>query len=106
MHVLERPQMVLAGQSLPGGESSVVVGSAVLTVPFGSFWHTESVAAAVTSGMTVTPSIGRHADTDENSDEMLAVNALIASAGVGAITFGIAFSEPTSGPVRVNYMAA
>lgn len=88
--------------------SAFVSGQIVVTVPApGRREHSEAVAAAsVTAGMRVLLSLGAHADDDENSAEMLGVEAMEALAGPGSVTATLAFAEPTSGPIRLNYLAA
>ena len=50
--------------------------------------------------------IGDHADTDENSADFLDILCMSASAGTGQITVTMAFGEPTSGPIKLNWSAA
>lgn len=90
-----------------GGGAAVVAGSLVVTVPAGKLEHTETVAVPeVQAGMSVTVSLAAHEDDDENTAEMLGIAAMSASAGAGSITLTIAFTEPTSGEIRFNYLAA
>lgn len=86
---------------------AVVSGQIVVTVPApGRLEHSETVAAAsVTAAHRLLLSLGAHADSDENSAEMLGIDAMEGAAGTGSITATLAFAEPTSGPIRLNYLA-
>lgn len=87
--------------------TTVVSGTATVTVPGrGQFQHIETVAATgITGSMKIVPAIGDHEDTDENSAEMLSINAMEAEAGTDQITFRLSFGQPESGPIKVNYFA-
>ena len=90
----------------PGGGTTVFKGAGVVTVPAGSFDAEASfTAAGVTGGMVAMASLAKHLDADENNEELLSVSAIRATAGAGAVAVYMAFSEPTSGPVRINWMA-
>ncbi len=89
------------------GGGTVISGTATVTVPANSYFHEQSVTlTGCTATMNVVCSLARHEDTDENSEELLHVTALSADAGTDAATVRIAFSEPTSGPVKLNLLAA
>lgn len=88
------------------GGGSVVSGTVTVTVPQNSYFHSENVALlGCAASMRLFCSIAPHDDSDENSEEMLSVEALAAIAGTDAATVRIAFSEPTTGPVKINLMA-
>lgn len=86
---------------------AVVSGQIVVTVPApGRLEHSETVAAAsVTGAHRLLLSLGAHDDADENSAEMLSIDAMEGAAGAGTITAMLAFAERTSGPIRLNYLA-
>lgn len=89
-----------------GGGSTVITGLATVTVPMNSHSHQEVVSlAGCTGAMRIVCSLASHADDDVNSEEMLDVSALSAAAGSGSATVSIAFSAPTTGPVKINLMA-
>ena len=89
-----------------GSGSSVVSGLATVTVPTNSYFHQESVAlTGCTASMRIVCSLAPHSDADVNDEEMLSVVALSASPGTDTATVSIAFSEPTTGPVKINLMA-
>lgn len=89
------------------GGAEILTGSLVVTVPAGHLEHTETVAAPeVQAGMGITLSLAAHDDDDENTAEMLGISAMGAAAGDGSITITIAFTEPTTGEIRFNYLAA
>ena len=94
--------------SSSGGGTTVLSGTALLTVPGprGQFEHEETVAASgVTGSMRVFPAIAPHADSDENSEQALDVLAMAGEPGSGTITFRLAFGALTSGQIKINYMA-
>lgn len=93
--------------AVPGGGGGLVSGQIVVTVPApGRIEHIETLAAAsVTGSMRILLSVGPHADTDENTAEMLSIDAMEGLPGTGTITATLAFSEPTAGPIRLNYLA-
>ena len=89
-----------------GSGSSVVSGLATVTVPTNSYFHQESVTlTGCTASMRIVCSLAPHSDADVNDEEMLSVVALSASPGTDTATVSIAFSEPTTGPVKINLMA-
>jgi len=79
---------------------------ATITVPQNRYEVISTVAASgVVSTNNIVVSVASHLDTDENSEEMLDIKTLSASAGTDQITFTIIFSEPTSGPVKLSWSA-
>ena len=79
-------------------------GQVILVVPAGGEGASQTFAVpGVVGANVVTVSIAQHPDSDENSEEMLSVDALSASAGTDSITVTLALSEPTGGNVRINY---
>lgn len=106
--VIRIEQKATTQESSAGGGTTVLSGTALLTVPGprGQFEHEETVAASgVTGSMRVFPSIAPHADTDENSEQALDVLAMAGEPGSGTITFRLAFGALTSGQIKINYMA-
>lgn len=88
------------------GGSTVVSGLATVTVPINSYFHQESVTlTGCTSSMRIVCSLAPHTDADVNDEELLSVVALSAAPGTDSATVSIAFSEPTTGPVKVNLVA-
>lgn len=84
-----------------------VAGQAIVTVPNGQFEWSETLAAVgVLPGNRIILSVGAHTDADENSAEMLDINAMSGAAGTAQITFDMSFREPTAGAVRLNWSAA
>ena len=89
-----------------GGGSTVISGLATVTVPMNSYFHQESVTLTGCTGtMRIVCSIAPHADDDVNDEELLDVAALSAAPGTNSATVSIAFSAPTTGPVKINLMA-
>lgn len=91
-------------------KSSVFSGTSTVTIPTtlpaGWFEHEETVAATgVTASMKIIPSVAPHLDTDENAEDMLDLLSISATPGTAQITFKLSFSELTSGPIKVNYLA-
>jgi hypothetical protein len=75
-------------------------------LPRGRFEHEETVAATgITGSMKIIPSLAPHLDTDENSEDMLDLLSISATPSTAQITFKLSFSELTSGPIKINYLA-
>jgi hypothetical protein len=95
---------------LAHGHSQYVVGLSglvTITVPKpGRFEWAETVAATgVTASNRIVLSIGAHADSDENSAELLDVGAIEATAGTNQISITASFDTKTDGPIKLNYLA-
>lgn len=89
-----------------GGGGSGISGEATVTVP-GGFEHLETIAAVgVTSSMKVFLSVAPHLDTDENDPEMLDIEVMSGTPSTDAIAVRLTFGERTSGPIKLNYLAA
>lgn len=88
-------------------ESAIDTGVVTITVPYpGAYEWSETVAAVgVVNTQRVLVSLGSHADSDENSAELLDVSAIEASAGTDQITVTASFSTRTQGAIKLNYMA-
>ena len=87
--------------------ATAIVGQVVVTVPANRLEHSQTVTfTGCDPSRFVTASVGPHTDSDENNAEMLDINALSVSAGTNQATVTLSFREPTSGPVRINLMAA
>lgn len=94
-------------QTPSGGGGGGTAGTATVTIPgpAGLFEHEETVAAVgTTSASTIIPSLAHHSDDDENHEQLLDLVTLTAEPGTDAITFRMAFSQRTSGIIRVNYV--
>lgn len=89
------------------GGTTVLVTTATITVSWpGSLGYSGDVAfAGITSANKIVCSLAPHLDSDENDAEMLAVSGLSALAGSAVATVKMAFSELTSGPIKLNLMA-
>jgi hypothetical protein len=97
-------QLTIAAAGGAGG--SVLSGAATITMDSDPFNDTEVVAAVgVTAGKRVFLSLGEHLDTDENDPELLDLSSLSGVAGLDQITVKSVFMTPTSGPVKLNWMA-
>lgn len=59
----------------------------------------------VTAGMTGLATIAYHDHAEENSHELLTVQSLVCSTATDAVSVFIEFSEITTGPVLINWMA-
>lgn len=88
-------------------ESALDTGVVTITVPYpGAYEWSETVAAVgVVNTQRVLVSLGSHADSDENSAELLDVAAIEASTGTDQITITASFSTLTQGAIKLNYMA-
>lgn len=83
-----------------------LAGTATVTVPNGRYEWTETVAATgVTGSSKIIASIAAAADVDENTAEMLSINALSGTGGTNTIEFNMAFAEPTAGAIKINWSA-
>lgn len=68
--------------------------------------HEQTVSiTGITPSMNIVASIGAHLDSDENTAEMLDIAGIEGIAGTNQITFKLAFMTPTSGVIKLNYMA-
>ena len=86
--------------------SAPLKGTSSVTVPLATFTHVETIAAlVVTPAMLIFLALGAHAETDENSAEMLDIAALSGAAGTDQITITLNFAAATSGPVNLNWSA-
>ena len=97
----------MAGTTLNAtGGGSAISGTATLTVPNNRIEWSETVTAVGVLGThRIFLTVGNHADSDENSAELLDIDAMSAAPGTGQITVTIGFDNPTSGPVLLNWSA-
>jgi hypothetical protein len=93
------------GPQGPAGADGAPAAFVPLTVTVpqpGRLEHVETVAlAGATSASRVMLSLAPHTDDDENSAEMLAIDAMSAETGTGAATITLSFPEITSGPIKL-----
>lgn len=88
------------------GGGAGLSGLATVTVPNNRLEWSQTVAAVgVTPSQRIMVALGSHLDADENDAEMLDVAAMSAAAGTDQITFEMAFSTPTAGPIKINWSA-
>lgn len=86
---------------------TLVKGVATVTVPNRAVeWRETVTATGVVPADVVTLSVAPHLDADENDAEMLDIMAASALAGTDQITVTLAFATPTSGAIKLNWMAA
>lgn len=108
VHGLELlPPVVPPVQAASSGGTTVLVTTAIVTVPWpGSLGYSGDVAfAGVTSMNKIVCSLAPFVDADENDIEMLSIDAMSALAGSAIASIKLAFSERTSGPIKLNLMA-
>jgi hypothetical protein len=89
-----------------GGGGSLTITQSVVTVVQALEWTETVTAVGVVATQKIIPMIAAHDDTDENDAEMLDILAMSATAGTGQITFDLGFSQVTSGPIKINWVAA
>jgi len=83
----------------PGGTGTLTLSSARLE-------HEEAITASgVTAGMRVNVFLQAGTDSDENTADMIDLVSLAGTAGSGTITVSANFSQPTSGPILINWSA-
>lgn len=90
------------------GLSSVLPkrGQVVVTISNNSLGHEQVVSAAgILPTDYVVISLAGHADADENAVDMIDLVAMAATPGTGQITVAMAFSAPTAGAIKLNWMA-
>lgn len=82
-------------------------GAVAVTVPQPGRmeWQETVTATGVTTAHRVLLSVGAHADSDENSAELLDVSAMEATAGTNQIAVSMSFAAMTAGVIRLNYLA-
>ena len=96
--------VVQAGGSTPSGGGSS--GTATVTVPVAARQHSQTVTVTgVTEESLIFVSLAPTEHTDENEPEGLDIVSMWGKAGTGEITFGLTFSTPTSGPIKLNWSA-
>jgi hypothetical protein len=87
---------------------SIQIKSATVTVPRtngGRYEHSETMADADVTGSSVLSAyLAPHLNSDENSADMLSLQALTATAGDGTVTFNLAFNRKEAGPIKLNYL--
>jgi hypothetical protein len=92
-----------------GGGGSTLSGTATITVSSahrGKFEDVETVAAVgVTAASKIFLTLAPTTDDDENSPEMLDLVALSALPATDSLTITATFSQPTSGPIKINWSA-
>lgn len=101
---LNIPTAVFGG----GGGGGSVLSAEVIVTPAarGRIEHEETVTfTGCLPANKVFVSVAPHLDSDENSAEMLGIDAISATAGTDQATVLMSFREPTSGPIRLNLMA-
>jgi hypothetical protein len=103
------PDIIFAKQGGPQGAPGPAATSGIttITVPNNRMeWEETVTASGVTGASRIFLSLAPTTDFDENSAEMLSVDAMSATPGTGQITISMAFAEPTAGPIKMNWMAA
>jgi len=86
---------------------TLLTGQAIVTVPNARFEHEETIAVAgILPAHRITAGIGAHIDSDENAADLLDLTGMSATAGTGSILFTLGFSQPTAGPIRINWSAS
>lgn len=93
-----------ASAPAPGG-SSVVKGSAVLNLAGFECDQTVTLTGCTPSSV-VTVTLAHHSDADENSADLLDVAGLSAQPLTDSTRVTASFSTWTTGPVRINLLAA
>lgn len=83
-----------------------LAGTATVTLTTAQFQHSQTVAAVgVTPSKVMVVSLAPALDADDNDPELLDLVAVWGVPGTDQITFGLTFSTPTSGPVKLNWSA-
>lgn len=89
------------------GGGAGLSGQATVTVPNNRIEWTETVTATgVTGASRIFLTVSPHDDADENDAELLDIAAMSAAPGTNQITVELAFTTPTAGPIKLNWMAA
>lgn len=92
--------------ALDGKAANFPKGTATITPTGARYEWSETVAAAgVLAGSVVIAALAPALDTDENDPELLDLASLSAMPGVNTLSFEIAFREPSSGPIKINWSA-
>lgn len=92
--------------AIPKTSSGGLGGVASVTVPNGVYeWEETVTAVGVVGSNRIILSLAPTADSDENDPIFLAVLSLAAAPGTGQITVYLAFLEPTSGIIKLNWSA-
>lgn len=97
------PGNTLTIASTGGGGAS---GVATVTVPNSRVeWEETVVATGVTGSSKILVSLAPTTDSDENSADLLPPFTISGTPGTNTITFLMGFSEPVSGPIKLNWSA-
>lgn len=90
----------------PSSGGAGLAGTATVTLSAAAFQHSQTVAAVgVTPANTIMVSLAPSLVTDENDPELLDCVSLWGTPGTDTITFGLTFSIPSVGPVKLNWSA-
>lgn len=88
------------------GFEAIRTGTLIVTVGQMKPEHVETVVVAgVVATNRIFLALGVHLDSDENDPELLDILALSGAAGTATITVTMAFAAPTTGPIKLNWMA-
>jgi hypothetical protein len=86
--------------------AGVLSGTGHVVVPNNAMEASGTLAApGVTAAHRVLLSIAPHDDSDENSADMLDLAGMSGRAGTGTISVTMAFSAPSAGPIKLNWIA-
>lgn len=90
----------------PSAGGAGLAGTATVTLSAAAFQHSQTVAAVgVTPAKVILASLAPALDADDNDPELLDLVTVWGVPGTDQITFGLTFSAPTSGPVKLNWSA-
>lgn len=83
-----------------------LAGTFAATVPTARYeWEETLAATGVTGSSKIFLTLAPTLDSDENTIEMLGVSAMAGTPGTNTITVSLSFSEPTVGPIKLNWSA-
>lgn len=95
------------GATGPQGPPGVPLSGSTLVTVTGSRleWEQTVVATGVTPSNGIILTLASHLDEDENTAEMLDISSMSAQAGTDQITVLLSFSTPTTGQIKLNWIA-
>lgn len=94
-----------AGGTPPSGAGVVTAGAGILNM---GVYEASSVIvdAIVTAASRISLFLAPSLDTDENDPELLDIASMVAVPATGSFTAKLAFLNPVTGPVKIQYMVA
>lgn len=99
------PQGIQGEPGVGGGGGLSMVATVTVPWPGSLEFQGDVVFTGLTSDKKLFISVAPHLDSDENGEDGLSIASMAALAGTALATIKLAFTEKTSGPIKLNLMA-